>query len=86
MRWTRRRFLMTGTFAGAALAADAWPRAVRGQGLRTITVAHRVFVIEEKDYDNGMKVFIPVAVETPIPYRHAVDMGFVKKAHAKIAS
>jgi NitT/TauT family transport system substrate-binding protein len=44
------------------------------------------FVIDEKDYDNGMKVFIPVAVERPIPYGRAVDMAFVKKAHAKITS
>jgi len=44
------------------------------------------FVIEPKDYDNGMKVFIPEAVEKPIPYGKAVDMAFVHKAHAKIKS
>ncbi|HXG16474.1 MAG TPA: ABC transporter substrate-binding protein [Calidithermus sp.] len=44
------------------------------------------FLIEEKDYDNGMKVFIPTAVDRPIPYARAVEMGFVKKAHAKFPS
>jgi NitT/TauT family transport system substrate-binding protein len=41
------------------------------------------FVIEEKDYTNGMKVWVPLAVEKPIPYAKAVDMTFVKRAHAK---
>ncbi len=44
------------------------------------------FVIDEKDYDNGMKVFIPTAVEKPIPYAKAVDMSFVRKAQAKYKS
>jgi NitT/TauT family transport system substrate-binding protein len=41
------------------------------------------FVVSEKDYDNGLKVFIPTAIDRPIPYSKAVDMSFVKKAHAK---
>src|SRR6266850_5007674 len=41
------------------------------------------FVIEPKDYDNGLKVFIPTAIDKPIPFTKAVDMAFVKKAHAK---
>jgi sulfonate transport system substrate-binding protein len=41
------------------------------------------FVIDEKDYENGMKVFIPTAIEKPIPYAKAVDMSFTRKAHAK---
>lgn len=41
------------------------------------------FVIEPKDYENGMKVWIPLAVEKHIPYDRAVDMSFVKKAQAK---
>jgi NitT/TauT family transport system substrate-binding protein len=41
------------------------------------------FLIEEKDYENGMKVFIPTAVERPIPYARAVDLSFVRKSHAK---
>ncbi len=44
------------------------------------------FVIDEKDYDNGMSVFIPVAVDKPIPYARVVDMSFVRKAQAKIKS
>jgi NitT/TauT family transport system substrate-binding protein len=44
------------------------------------------FVIDEKDLDNGMKVFIPVALDRPIPYARAVDMGFVRKAQAKFKS
>src|SRR5262245_54488487 len=44
------------------------------------------FAIAPKDYDNGMKVFIPEAVEKPIPYAQAVDMAFVRKAHQKIKS
>ncbi len=41
------------------------------------------FLIEPKDYENGMKVWLPLAVEKPIPYAQVVDMSFVKKAQAK---
>jgi NitT/TauT family transport system substrate-binding protein len=41
------------------------------------------FLVSEKDYDRGLKVFIPTAIEKPIPFAKAVDMSFVKKAHAK---
>jgi len=41
------------------------------------------FAIEEKDYQNGLKVFIPIAVEKPIPYARAVEPSFLKKAQAK---
>jgi NitT/TauT family transport system substrate-binding protein len=41
------------------------------------------FLIEPKDYENGMKVWLPLAVEKPIPYAQAVDMSFVKKAQTK---
>lgn len=44
------------------------------------------FVIDEKDYDNGMKVWLPLAVEKPIPYAKAADMSFVRKAQAKYKS
>ncbi len=44
------------------------------------------FAIDEKDYANGMKVWLPIAVEKPIPYGQAVDMAFVKKAQAKHGS
>lgn len=41
------------------------------------------FVIDEKDYENGMKVWVPLAVDRPIPYAKAADMAFVRKAHTK---
>jgi NitT/TauT family transport system substrate-binding protein len=44
------------------------------------------FIIEEKDYERGMQVWVPLAVDKPIPYAKAVDMTFVKKAHAKLGS
>ncbi len=44
------------------------------------------FVIEERDYARGMKVWVPIAVDKPIPYARAVDMSFVKKAQAKFKS
>ena len=39
-------------------------------------------LIQEKDYDNGTKVWVPTAIDKPIPYAKAVDMSFVRKAHA----
>ncbi len=39
--------------------------------------------IEEKDYDNGTKVWVPTALDRPVPYAKAVDMSFVRKAQAK---
>ena len=44
------------------------------------------FLIEEKDYDNGLKVWVPLAVDGPIPYAKAADMSFVRKAQAKSRS
>jgi NitT/TauT family transport system substrate-binding protein len=41
------------------------------------------FLIEEKGYDRGMKVWVPTALDKPIPYKQAVDMSFVKKAQAR---
>lgn len=41
------------------------------------------FVVEEADYARGMKVWLPLAVEKPIPYARVVDMSFVRKAQAK---
>jgi NitT/TauT family transport system substrate-binding protein len=41
------------------------------------------FEIAEKDYTNGLKVFIPTAIDKPIPFAKAVDLSFVKKAQAK---
>jgi NitT/TauT family transport system substrate-binding protein len=39
--------------------------------------------VSEKDYTNGLKVFIPTAIDKPIPFTKAVDLSFVKKAQAK---
>jgi NitT/TauT family transport system substrate-binding protein len=44
------------------------------------------FVIEEKDYENGMKVWIPLAVDRHVPFAKATDMSFVRKAQAKYKS
>ena len=44
------------------------------------------FLIEEKDYENGMKIFIPMAIEKPVPFAKAVDLSFVRKAQAKYKS
>ena len=41
------------------------------------------FLVDEKDYERGLKVWVPTALEQPIPYARAVDMSFVKKAQAK---
>jgi NitT/TauT family transport system substrate-binding protein len=44
------------------------------------------FVIEEKDYDNGMKVFVPLAIDKPLPFAKVVDLSFLRKAQAKYKS
>ena len=44
------------------------------------------FMIDERDYANGMKVWLPLAVEKPIPYARAVDMSFVRRAQARYKS
>ena len=41
------------------------------------------FLIEEKDYERGMKVWVPLALEKPISFKQAVDMSFARKAQAK---
>ena len=41
------------------------------------------FEVAEKDYTNGLKIFIPTAIDKPIPFAKAVDLSFVKKAQAK---
>jgi NitT/TauT family transport system substrate-binding protein len=41
------------------------------------------FIIDEKDYENGTKVWVPLAVDRPIPFAKAADMSYVRKAHAK---
>jgi NitT/TauT family transport system substrate-binding protein len=44
------------------------------------------FTIEPKDYENAMKVFVPTAIDKPVPYAKAVDLAFLKKAQAKYTS
>src|SRR5207248_8957242 len=44
------------------------------------------FTIDEKDYANGMKVFIPIAIDKPVAFAKAVDLSFVRKAQAKYKS
>ncbi len=44
------------------------------------------FSIDEHDYANGMKVWVPLAIDRPVPYAKAVDMSFVRKAQAKYRS
>ena len=44
------------------------------------------FTISETDYENGMKVFIPIAIDKPVPFSKAVDLAFVRKAQAKYKS
>ena len=44
------------------------------------------FMIDETSYANGIKVWVPLAVDKPVPYAKAVDMALVKKARTKIRS
>ena len=44
------------------------------------------FAVEPKDYDNATKVFVPIALDKPVPYAKAVDLSFLKKAQAKYKS
>lgn len=44
------------------------------------------FAVNRKEYDNGMKVWVPLAVDKPIPFAKAVEMSFVRKAQAKFKS
>jgi NitT/TauT family transport system substrate-binding protein len=44
------------------------------------------FTIDETSYANGTKVWVPLAVDKPVPYAKAVNMTFVKKARAKFKS
>jgi NitT/TauT family transport system substrate-binding protein len=55
--------------------------------LRSVRYYKTIFdwdlAIAEKDFDNGTKVWVPTAVDRPIPYAKAVDMSFVRRAQAK---
>jgi NitT/TauT family transport system substrate-binding protein len=58
--------------------------------LKTVRYYKTIFdwdlLIAEKDYANGLKVFIPTAIDKPIPFAKAVDQSFVKKAQATYKS
>ena len=62
----------------------------RDDVLRSVKYYKTIFdwdlLIQEKDYDNGIKVWVPTAVDKPAPYAKAVDMSFVRKAHTKFKS
>ena len=42
------------------------------------------FVIEEKDYERGMKVWVPTAVDKPIPFKQAVDMSLRQEGAGQV--
>jgi len=58
--------------------------------LRSVKYYKTIFdwdcAIAEKDYQNAMKVFVPIAIDKPLPYAKAVDGSFLKKAQAKYKS
>jgi NitT/TauT family transport system substrate-binding protein len=66
---------------------DTFDRAIV---LRSVKYYKTIFdwdlAIAEKDYQNAMKVFVPVAIEAPVPYAKAVDLSFLQKAQAKSKS
>ncbi|HEY3065146.1 MAG TPA: ABC transporter substrate-binding protein [Methylomirabilota bacterium] len=41
------------------------------------------FMIQPRDYENGLKVWVPIAVEKPLPFADVAEMSFVKKAQTK---
>lgn len=55
--------------------------------LRSMKYSRAVYdwdlLIDEKDYGNGVKVWVPTAIDAPVPYAKAVDISFVLKAQAK---
>lgn len=58
--------------------------------LRSVKYYKAIFdwdlLIQDKDYDNGIKVWVPTAVGKPVPYARAVEMSFVRKAQTKFKS
>jgi NitT/TauT family transport system substrate-binding protein len=58
--------------------------------LRSVKYYRTIFdwdlAIAEKDYDNALKVVIPIALEKAIPYARAVEPSFLRKAQAKYPS
>ncbi len=62
----------------------------RGDVLKSVryyrTIFDWDFMIDEKHYANGLRVFIPIAIDQPVPFARAVDLSFVRKAQAKYPS
>ena len=58
--------------------------------LRSVQYYKTIFdwdlMIDEPSYANGIKVWVPLAVDKPVPYAKAVDMTFVKKSRTKFKS
>jgi NitT/TauT family transport system substrate-binding protein len=58
--------------------------------LRSVKYYKTIFdwdlAIEQKDYENAMKVFVPIAIDKPVPYAKAVESSFLRKAQAKYKS
>jgi NitT/TauT family transport system substrate-binding protein len=58
--------------------------------LRSVKYYRAIFdwdlTIAEKDYENAMKVFVPIAIDKPVPYAKAVESSFLRKAQAKYKS
>jgi NitT/TauT family transport system substrate-binding protein len=58
--------------------------------LRSVKYYRTIFdwdcAIAERDYQNALKVVVPIAVDQPIPYAKAVEASFLKKAQAKYPS
>jgi len=94
MTWTRHQFLRAAGSAGAAVVVTGDRGPAFAHAAKPITVSHSVSTVvyarhlaaKDKDDDNGMKVWLPLAVEQPIPNARAVDVSFVKKARAKYKS
>jgi hypothetical protein len=55
--------------------------------LRSVKYYKTIFdwdcAIAQKDYENMMKVFVPMAIDKPVRYAKAVESSFLKKAQAK---
>jgi hypothetical protein len=62
----------------------------RDDVLRSVRYYKTIFAwdlaVGERDYENGMKVFIPIAIDKPVAFAKAVDLSFVRKAQAKYKS
>jgi ABC-type nitrate/sulfonate/bicarbonate transport system substrate-binding protein len=77
-------------YVNATYRAEQWIRKAKNDEIVDLlhkpymdTFKREVVLESVKDYENGMKVWVPLALDKPIPYAQAVDMAFVKKPQAK---